>query len=80
MEPFQLISLVMNSHPSDKEENEGRGKKKSFVPTFVFPLEQRGVADSKHLSLSFPALIDQSPSCHLNDKIHIKPVITEWKS
>jgi len=56
----------------------GEGKK-SFVPTVIFPLEQRGVADSNHLSLSFPALTDQSPSRHLNDKTPINPVITEWK-
>lgn len=70
-----MISTAVNSHPSDTEEKETV----CFVPTSIFPVEQRGVAQSKSMSLSFPAATDRSPSYHLDDKTSIKLVIRERK-
>lgn len=74
MEPLELISIAMNSHPSHQEgEGEKKVKEKRVCSYIYFHSGTEGVTQSESLSLSFPAVIDQSPSCHLDDKINIKP-------
>lgn len=43
-------------------------KEKRVCSYIYFHSGTEGVTLSESLSLSFPAVVDQSPSCHLDDK------------